>query len=283
MQAADSNFKAFVEKATVIVADSAAKGRAAARFVPRYKLHPSKKQVIADIVVHDGSVNDIDTIPLTEIWVPFVVDWQWLGDEGMSSAVSQARLAGQTYSRLEDRLLFLGQGNDLSLNGGPLPPGVRIERGWPNEGLLAAPKLYGSKADIYSGIAAAYGRLEGQSAVGPFALVMGSDLADKSEETPANFAESHRQRIERLLGSTIIRSTVIPPWIGVLLSGAKVAEIALATDPQAIGPVDRAVAVEPEVRYLGRVDQKGRHEFWVVGALALRLKDNWGLFKIQFV
>jgi uncharacterized linocin/CFP29 family protein len=281
MQVAESSVKGFIDRASVAVTEAASKGRAAARFVPRYKLNPTTKQVIADVIVHNGTVNDVDTIPLTEIWVPFLVDWQWLGKDGMSPAISQARLAGQTYGRLEDRLLFLGQDKNLALNGGALPPGVRIERGWPNDGLLSAPKLYGNKNDIYSGVAAAFGRLEAQAATGPFAIVMGSDLADKSEETPTNFTDSHRKRIERLLGSTVIRSTVIPSWIAILLSGAKSAD-ASSGDSFSTGPVDRAVAVEPEVRHLGRIDDKGRYEFWVVGTLALRLKDAWGIFQILF-
>jgi hypothetical protein len=48
-----------------------------------------------------------------------------------------------------------------------------------------------------------------------------------------------------------------------------------------MAPVDRAVALEPQLRFL-RTDNDGRYEFAIVGSLALRVKDQDCILQIEF-
>jgi hypothetical protein len=281
MNGAASRITEFMNSANPVVTTIVDKTRVAAEFLPKYELPPTAKQVTLDRVVHDGTVDDVATIPLAEIWLRFAVDWQQLAESDMRTALGLTRIAAQTYSRLEDRLLFLGQDDNLVLRGGPLPPGARVDRGSSNFGLLGAPAMNGQRDDIYAEVARAYGELETQSVAGPFALVMGSDLFDEADRTPAGYVESPRRRIENLLGRMVQRSSVLPAYTAVLVGGAIATPSAPAGVPPT-GPVDRAVAVDPELRHLGNTDNQGRYEFWVVGALALRLKDSWGVVQILF-
>jgi hypothetical protein len=76
---------------------------------------------------------------------------------------------------------------------------------------------------------------------------------------------------------------VLPGRTAILLGGAQpggAEPVDLEGPPS--GPVDRAVAVEPELRFLGNTDNQGRYEFWIIGGLALRLKDKWGVVQIFF-
>src|SRR5262245_16437534 len=110
MSGMDSDVEEFLNQANSTVAAVADKGRVAAAILPKYQLQPTTKYVARHSIDYvDESVDDISTIPLSEISVRFAVDWQQLSAPNVQTALGLARLAGQTYSRLEDRLLFLGQ------------------------------------------------------------------------------------------------------------------------------------------------------------------------------
>jgi hypothetical protein len=286
----DTRISQFIQLANPVIASTIANARVAAGFLPKYQLARTAKQVTVDRVnPAAGTVDDVDTIPLAEIWTCFFADWQQLEEPNLERALALVRGATQTYGRLEDRLLFLGQSLDaagnLVLNGGALPAVARVLRGSVNDGLSGANFQIGDRNSIYEHVAAAYGILQDQSFAGPFAIAMGPELADRADQTPGGFLESPRRRIENLLGSMVRRSSVLAPWDAILLAGAnpdRVRESASQSGLPSTGPVDRAVAVDPELRDLGRTDDQGRHEFWVVGDLALRVKDARGVIGINF-
>jgi hypothetical protein len=282
----DTRISEFIRLANPVIAITAADARVAASFLPKHQLPRTAKQVTADRVnFATGTVDDIETFPLAEIWTRFAVDWQQLAEDDFQRALILVRVATQAYSRLEDRLLFLGQRGvppALVLNGAPpLPQGARVDRGSANAGLSGVRFQYGNRNRIYEAVAAAHAILEEQSIAGPFAMAMGPDLADWAHRTPAGFVESPRRRIENLLGSKVHRASVLPPWDAILVGGA-LPDGAPPSNSPPTGPVDRAVAVDPELRDLGQSDNQGRHEFWVVGSLALRLKDRRGVIRIDF-
>jgi hypothetical protein len=286
----DSRISQFIPLANSVIASTIANARVAAGFLPKYQLARTAKQVTVDRVnPAAGTVDDVGTIPLAEIWTRFAADWQQLAEPNFERALTLVRDAARAYCRLEDRLLFLGQSRDVAgnliLNGvGVLPFGARVDRGSVNDGLRGAGFQAGARNRVYEDVAAAYGILQEECA-GPFAIAMGPGLADLSDQTPVGFLESPRRRIENLLGSIVRRAPVLPPWDAILIGGAgpnRVPESASQSSLPSTGPVDRAVAVDPELRDLGETDAQGRHVFWVVGNLALRLKDARGVIRVDF-
>ena len=288
MNDAQTRINEFLNQGQQLVSSVAQAGRVAARLLPKYQLPPTAKQVVIDRVLHNGEVNDVATNPLAEIWLRITIDWQQLSDPSFRIALELLRTGTQTYSRLEDRLLFLGQsmaGGQLVLNpvAQPLPPGQRVNRGVENDGLLDAPVEPGQWNLVYESVRAARDGLADNGISGPFGIVMGAELFDHAGLPIAGVPESPRQRIEQLLGTAVLRSTVLPGRIAIVLGGAQAGGIESAdSDGPPSGPVDRAVAVEPELRFLGNTDNQGRYEFWIVGSLALRLKDTWGVVQLPF-
>jgi hypothetical protein len=280
----------FLDRGNQVTETVARTARVAAQFLPKYTLPPSAKSVLIDKINDLGQLDDVQTRPLTEIRVPFTVDWQQLSGD-LATALYLVRKAAQTYSRVEDRLLIWGQGN--AGNQLPFGPGVQrvsktvgaeVERGYPSDGLISGNATNVLRADIYESISIAYRKLEDKATVGPWALAMADDIFDLAERTRVGFIESPRQQIENLLGSKIYRTSILPLGKAVLMGGAATSqsESAVSGPDEPAGPVDRAVALEPELRYLGP-DQRGRHDFFIVGSLTLRIRDKDGLIALEFV
>lgn len=276
----------FIPLANSVIASTIANARVAAGLLPKYQLARTAKNVTVDrLNPAAGTVDDVMTIPLAEIWTWFAADWQQLEGPNFERALTFAQNAARAYCRMEDRLLFLGQSGapgNLVLNGGALPPGSQVDRGSVNDGLRGAGFQVGAQNCIYEDVAAAYAILQEES-VGPFAIAMGPALWDLADQTPAGFLELPRRRIENLLGSMVRRAPVLFPWDAILIGGASPDRLPESASQSSFpGPVDRAVAVDPELRDLGETDPQGRHVFWVVGSLALRLKDVRGVIRIDF-
>jgi len=217
------------------------------------------------------------------------VDWQQLSGDDLATALYQVRKAAQSYSRVEDRLLFWGQGADPQLPFGPgvhiVPDaiGVEIEGGYEHDGLIPDTANLASRRNIYEGVSTAYRDLENAAAVGPWALVVADDIFDLADRREQGFIDSPRERIENLLGSKIYRTSILPRRKAVLMGGAAIAqsETNLSRSDAPAGPVDRAVALEPELRYVG-IDDRGRYQFFIMGSLALRIRDASGIIAIDF-
>ena len=280
----------FLSQGQQQVSSVAQVGRVAARLLPKYQLAPTAKQVVLERNQHAGGVNDVTTIPLAEIWQRFTVDWQQLSDPSLRTALELARSAAQNYSVLEDRLLFLGQSRNagqLVLNppDRPLRPiEQRVDRGFVNDGLMAAPPVDGDWQHIYESVAAARDGLVDIGIAGPFGIVMGRELADQADVTPAGFQESPRKRIENLLGRSILIST------GTATARRHSAWRSSPIPDRRFGPrwwptqwsrrSRRCHRARPPISREHR--QPRTDEFWVMGGLALRLKDLWGVVRIVF-
>jgi hypothetical protein len=65
------------------------------------------------------------------------------------------------------------------------------------------------------------------------------------------------------------------------MGGASTPQDIARSSGEPMAPVDRAVALEPQLRFL-RTDNDGRYEFAIVGSLALRVKDQDCILQIEF-
>ena len=125
-----------------------------------------------------------------------------------------------------------------------------------------------------------HSQLESKAVFGPWAIVMGVSLFDRSDRTEAGFVDSPRQRIENLLRTKVYRSNILPNWTAILMGGASSPQT-MTHSGEPMGPVDRAVALEPQLRFV-RTDENGRFEFAIVGSLTLRVRDKDGIIQILF-
>jgi len=285
--------EALVAQAKPVVDAALSESRVAAKVIPTMSLPRTARQVTADRVLHnEGTIDQVQTIPLTEIWVRFTVEWQQLETADFAAALSSVSRAAQVYGRLEDRLLFRGEELDagklvLSPKGEKLPNGARVQNGYANQALLDDDlTLPWGTADVYEGVAAAYRSLQSRFVGGPYGLVLSSGVNAQSNLRAGNAYPW--QRMEALIKNKKHDSSVLPNNVALLIGRSKpngtdasdTAGDGQTSAPQ--GPVDIALAVPPEVRSLGEIDPMGRHVLWLYGSLALRLKDNWGVVKIVF-
>src|SRR5262245_39156625 len=170
MAGANGRIDEFLERGNQITDTVTGKARIAAQILTEVKLSPSAKSVEVDTIdATTGQIDSVTTIPLTELRVKFLVDWQQLAETDLSTPLYQLRKVAQNYSRLEDILLFRGQGNPPQqlpvAAAGPAGynpvPGAEIERGHPNKGLTESKRtLFGKQAEIYELVASAYADLE---------------------------------------------------------------------------------------------------------------------------
>jgi uncharacterized linocin/CFP29 family protein len=110
--------------------------------------------------------------------------------------------------------------------------------------------------------------LEAEGHLTPFTCVLGKEafLAAHRPEAGSMVLPSHR--IEPILGSEILRSSVIGDNQGVVVS--------LAGEP-----IDLAVAVDASPQFL-QVTDEGRYVFRVVERFALRIKEPGAVVRLEF-
>jgi len=284
----------FVDRGNQITETVGATARICAQFLPKYELPPNTKSVTSTRINRATSVvDDVTTIPLTEIRMRFSLDWQQVSAGDLTTALFTVRKFAQAYCLLEDRLLLRGQAlpprnhQQLPLGDGQaivlgqdqgLPPGGEVQRGQANFGLSGADAIPGDLEYIYDSIANGLSLLEDQT--GPWAIVMGAGLFDQSDRRDPHFDDSPRQRIENLLGTKAYRTTILTPLTAILIGGAASPEdVSRSGEP--MGPVDRAVALEPQLRFLG-IDNQGQYAFAIVGSLALRVRDKDNIVRVEF-
>jgi uncharacterized linocin/CFP29 family protein len=299
MTVATARIDEFVDRGNQITEAVAATARVCAQFLPKYELQPNTKSVTLTSVDRVTlNLDDVTTVPLTEIRVKFSLDWQQLSAADLGMPLYLVRKHAQAYCRLEDRLLLAGQAarpqdpqlplGGVQVGAAVLPPiqpvkgvpGGEVERGHENPGLHRT-DLRVAGRNIYNGIAKHHALLESQAVFGPWALVMGASLFDQSDRTTSDFVDSPRERIENLLGTRIHRTSILGDWTAILMGGASTPQDIARSSGEPMAPVDRAVALEPQLRFL-RTDNDGRYEFAIVGSLALRVKDQDCILQIEF-
>jgi hypothetical protein len=288
---------AFIDRGNQITDSITREGRIAAKFLPKYSLSPSAKNVTVDkFSLVTGLFDDVTTVPLAQISVTFTLDWQQLSDENFETSLYLVRKAAQGYCALEDRLLFRGQAANAAapqlpytrVLPAPTPPipGGEIEGGRENDGLIDTNEMAlfpGTLPEVFDDISNAQASLEMRGAAGPWAVAMGTNVFDIANTIPNGAGaglKADRERIEDLLDTRVLRVSILPPNTAFLMSGA--VNGSLSNLGAVAGPADRAVAVEPELRYLDRTNTRGKYQFAVVGCLALRIRDGAGMARIDF-
>jgi hypothetical protein len=297
MNGNDAKVNDLLAQAKEVVSRITRETRVAARILPKYQLDPRARQVQADrLNVASGTIDDVTTLPLFEISTQVTLDWQQLSEPGLFRAVGQVEVAARGYARIEDRLLFLGfappaAGAGPMVGGQALPPRTTVVRGYANLGLVYEGGFVrpGPLSSMFDEISRALGILESNNHYGPFGLAMSTDLVDLANQRPAGFSETNRERIESLLRTVIHRTPVLPRGTAVLMSGAKqLGDVeeqssngsSLVPAPPPTGPVDRAVAVDPSLRFV-QSNNLGQYVFAVYGVLTLRIKDPTGVYTIR--
>ena len=294
MTSVNINLDAFLDRGNEIVDTITRDGRMAASFLPKYSLSPGAKNVLTHkLTVGTGAFDDITTIALAQIRVTFTLDWQQLLEENFAASLFRVKKATQSYCAVEDRLLFLGQrtrpaGLQLPYSGA-VParvgniPGAEIEQGSEHDGLIDPTQMVvlpSNLANLFDAVGKGFAYLQSNGTGGPFAIGMAPNVYDRANRTVQGFVESDRERIESLLGSKVLRVSVLPPDTAFIMGGAA---DGTSNGSQAItGPVDRAVALDPELHYLDRTVAPGQYQFAITGCLALRIKDSSGIVRIDF-
>jgi hypothetical protein len=293
----DAGVNDLLAQAKAVVSRITKETRVAARILPKYQLDPRARQVPADrLNVASGTIDDVTTLPLFEISTQVTLDWQQLSEPGLFRAVGQVEVAARGYSQIEDRLLFLGfappaAGGGPMVGGQGLPARTTVVRGYANLGLVNEGGFVrvGRLSSMYEEISTALGVLEDNSHYGPFGLAMSTDLVDRANQRPIGFSETNRERIESLLRTVIHRTPVLPQGTAVLVSGAKQPGAteepssngsSAVPAPPPTGPVDRALAVDPSLRFV-QTNNLGQYVFAVYGVLTLRIKDPTGVITIK--
>jgi len=205
----------------------------------------------------------------------------------LSSALSMFRRAANIIGRIEDGLIFQGQRTVNPFNNAQFPnlPNVfQVSGGTIWRGLLNTATILGSPPVSFPG---AYNLLDGSLAyspetfvrditrgisqleeggyLGPFSLVLSNELFELAH-TPTDSLVMPSDRIKPFLNGPLLRSSMIRPWFGILMS--------MAGDP-----VDLVLASDISVKPI-QVTMEPRHVYRVSERFTLRIKQPEALLAI---
>jgi uncharacterized linocin/CFP29 family protein len=282
------------------IASEVKRARVVERVIPTKNVGANDKTVAIDrIDAQAGTIDDVTTIPLSEISVQFLLDKQQVQQPELTRALSLVRRAASDFARIEDEVFLRGLeavgGDDYQPDGRPLLARVRIQRGRDRErydGLAGSARNallrpghapgpgqlhlvqtsrlgrldYGDL--IVAAVPEAIVLMEEAGHMGPYHLILGQRafVAALTPNAPALVLP--KDRIEPLLASPIRRSPALEPDEGVLVSTGG-------------DPTDRVVAVEPTLRFFDTtaLDQ---YRFRVYGVLAIRRKELAAVVQLLF-
>lgn len=252
-----------------LIAEEVEKARLAHKFVPEFTLGEEARNVPAEVYDADtDTVDDVNTIPLVEVWAPVNLTRLQAEDADLSAALMLLRRAANRLARAHDAIVFTGQ----PAAGQPpdtAPPNVEVAGGRENDGISGAvnnvdvgpvpPGSFGE--ELVRRVAQALVQLENAGYIGSYVLVLGQQLFTDANTPSRGSLAMPRDRIEALLGGgPVHRSTVLEDDRGLLLSlGGE--------------PMDRAVAVAPRFEFL-RIGNNEVRECRVFERFALRLKEE---------
>jgi uncharacterized linocin/CFP29 family protein len=225
------------------IASEVKRVRVVERVIPTKNVGANDKTVAIDrIDAQAGTIDDVTTIPLSEISVQFLLDKQQVQQPELTRALSLVRRAASDFARIEDEVFLRGLeavgGDDYQPEGRPLLARVRIQRGRDRErydGLAGSAR----NALLRPGHAPGPGRLhlvqtsrlgrldygdlivaavpeaivlmEEAGHMGPYHLILGQRafVAALTPNAPALVLP--KDRIEPLLASPIRRSPALEP------------------------------------------------------------------------
>lgn len=267
-----------------VVHDEAHRTRVAASFLPLFGPLPADAetvptQAVAQPPIDDRqrgeaecrlTVDDRKTMGLTTTSTNVYLKRHQVAQEDLSSALIMFRRSANIIARVEDAIVFNGLGAD----GKPAPRGgakltipeiYRLTRGEAQRGLLddanevveVARNAPGSA--LVKPVVDAITLLESAGHLGPFALSLGNELYGLAYDPEPHSLVLPADRIKPLLDGPLLRTSVLPPDHGVLVS--------LAGEP-----IDLVVASDISARYL-QVTPEPRHLYRVSQRIALRVKQ----------
>jgi len=221
------------------------------------------------------AVDDRTCRPLSNISVNVYLRTAQVHDTDLSSALIMFRRAANIIARVEDAIIFNGQPrpNPDPLDIGVQPPIFTVSSGEQFRGLIEEATFGGNCISIGGNLLTvtdgagqliggqllvqfvvdAITKLEDKGHLGPFALVLGSDLFIVAHRPDPGSLVLPADRITPLLGGgRILRSSTIKPKEGVLVSLAgELVELVVASDISA-----KFIQVTVEPRYIFRVSQR---------------------------
>ena len=230
-------------------------------------------------------VDDVETLVLWSLTVHVYLKQQQMAQERLEDALLAFRRGANILARAEDAIVFRGlprgYPNREELDAIQVPQQCLVTNGQQMEGLLEeGGKLsldeYGFKnntvpppysRNIVRVIAAAVAALEKDGHLAPFACVLG-DMAYIEAFTP----EEHSlvlpsDRITPMLGMPLLRSGILPPRAGFVVS--------LSGDP-----VDLVVATPPTVQFLN-ISDEAKYHFRVYERFSYRIKEKNALCSFE--
>jgi uncharacterized linocin/CFP29 family protein len=216
-------------------------------------------------------VDHTPTTFLTSLSVNVVLTSQEVADPDLQGGLIQFRRAVNLIKRVEDALIFRGQGGAGMAPPGvaALPPVINIGYGGAQPGLYgAAPyiprldRLVVAGAipgnDLATAIIAAVGDLEAAGQNGPFACVLSQDYFSDLH-TPGVALVLPSDRVKPFLEGPLLRTSTLPAQTGLV--------IALSGSPPEI-----VISAELHVRFL-QITTEPRFVFRVSERIALRVPD----------
>ncbi len=271
------------------ITEQANRTRVAAGVLPVFGSLPRSTEVVPrERLLGDGTVDDVSTINLLELSVEAKLSRQQVEEEDLGSAQSLFRWAASLVAQCEDWVIFNGPPSvghkarymHLLDESETAPPrSCRIRGGRVGvEGLLTRagsgdeqPGLI--EADISRGeeliplIVDATSQLEEHGHVGPYGVFLGNTLFRYAYDPAEGSLVLPRDRIEPFIGGRLLRSSVLPPDEGVVVS--------LSGEP-----VDLVVAVDVAPQFLF-IDQHARYVFQIYERFAPRIKDPRAVVQLR--
>lgn len=276
------------QRVNAAVAEEFGKASVSSAFLPCYgPLAGSAEAVRNEQLTDTGalvSVSDDTTIKLFNLTVKVELSSQQIADESLSSALLAFRRAATTLAQSQDAVVFNGYSSEAKQKkqeSARLTPGAtadltRVEQVVANEpgevkGLDAAatPTAWARSAsgasktttgdDLVATIATTIADLEREGHAEPFACVLGHQLFVEANRPETGLVLPADRITPMLMGGPLLRSGVMPPDHGIVVSLAGNA-------------IDIVVATAPRVQFL-QVDADAKSLFRVYERFVLRIKD----------
>lgn len=278
-----------------VVQEAASKARVASSFLPLVGPLPSgqasvRAMSLASTALRDPQsgeavqrleIDDSITLPLTTLSCLVYLTTQQVEDPELASAKQLLGRAADVVGRLEDAIVFNGQpepGVGPEVN---LPPVYRVQGGGRYPGLLSRDGLskeltkkveidavgkYG--ADLVTQVSAAILSLEAVGCFGPFACVLGHQFFEDANSSFLGSLITPKDRILPFLeGGPLVRSSVVPPTRGVVVSLAG-------------SPIDLVIGGDLHVKFL-QVSLEPRYLLRVSERFVLRMKQPLGRCRLM--
>lgn len=236
---------------------------------------------------HPLIVDDTDMLKFWTNTVYVSLKQQQMVQKDLGDALLAFRRAANLVARAEDAIVFNGLKHSPGreeriqfpspeeLAAANVPPNCHVTGGEPSEGLYDYGQTYATKTAFqneFGGIVRSTGEalvraiatsittLEADGHLGPFACIMGTTAYVTAYTPDRNSLVLPSDRIQPMLGTTILRSGTLDPNAVIV--------VALAG-----GPIDIVVATTPVVQFL-QINLDARYIFRVYERFVLRVKER---------